>query len=281
MISIYKAWAGTQSIWQKIPQERGYRETPRNLWRIPKKIEDIPTRKGEPHVPIGFMTSCLVLFTPQPLRLHENFLQLVGHYVWPSWGSSSDISGFGQSFYTENEWRTWFSSPVIFSSDTVPFNYRWTFCLTIQGLVVRHFQNSSDMSDESDGFREAWPLLTTMSILVNWLTATVKASWTGKSTPLYMPYPSIFPSSSSEKDTTKENNWEKVWLPPVSIKYLQIVRSISSPKSVRNIINIKILHAVSNKILCIWCNTQDGVCSKSWLSGDLWYKTLKSNTSTM
>ncbi len=89
-------------------------------------------------------------------RLHENFLQLVGHYVWRIWGSSSDVSGFSQSFYTENDRRTWFSSPVILSSDIVPFYYHWTFCLTIQGLVVSHFQNSSDMSDESDGFQEAW-----------------------------------------------------------------------------------------------------------------------------
>ena len=37
-------------------------------------------------------------------RLHENFLQLVGHYVWRSCGYSSDISGFRQSFYTV--WRS-------------------------------------------------------------------------------------------------------------------------------------------------------------------------------
>ena len=42
-------------------------------------------------------------------RLHENILQVVGHYVWRRWGSSSDISDFRQSFYTENDWRTWFS----------------------------------------------------------------------------------------------------------------------------------------------------------------------------
>ena len=31
----------------------------------------------------------------------------------------------------------------------------WTFCLTIQELPIRHFQNSSDMFDVTDGFREA------------------------------------------------------------------------------------------------------------------------------
>ncbi len=31
----------------------------------------------------------------------------------------------------------------------------WTFCLTIQELLIRHFQNSSDMSDVTDVFHEA------------------------------------------------------------------------------------------------------------------------------
>ncbi len=75
-------------------------------------------------------------------RVRENFLPIVGHFVWRSWGSSSDILGFRQSFYTENGRQIWLLC--------------WTFCLTTQELLVRHFQNSSDMSDVTDGFREAW-----------------------------------------------------------------------------------------------------------------------------
>ncbi len=80
-------------------------------------------------------------------RVCENFLPLIGHFVWRSWGSSSDILGFRQSFYTENGQQIWLLC--------------WTFCLPTQELLVRHFQNSSDMSEVTDGFREAWvsPLL--------------------------------------------------------------------------------------------------------------------------
>ena len=35
----------------------------------------------------------------------------------------------------------------------------WTFCLRIQELFARHFQKSSDMSDVTDGFREACYIL--------------------------------------------------------------------------------------------------------------------------
>ena len=76
------------------------------------------------------------------LRVRENILPVVGHFVWRSWGSSSDILGFCQSFCTENGLQIWFLC--------------WTFCLAIQELLVRHFQNSSDMSDVTDAFREAW-----------------------------------------------------------------------------------------------------------------------------
>ncbi len=61
--------------------------------------------------------------------------------VWRIWGTSSDILGFRQSFYTENGQHIWLLC--------------WTFCLTILELLVRHFPNSSDMSDVTDGFREA------------------------------------------------------------------------------------------------------------------------------
>ena len=68
--------------------------------------------------------------------ISEFFLPLVGHFVWRSWDSSSDILGFRQSFYTENGRQIWLLC--------------WTFCLTIQKLLVRHFQNSSCLTWPTD-----------------------------------------------------------------------------------------------------------------------------------
>ena len=35
-------------------------------------------------------------------RVQENFLPLIGHFVWQSWGYSPDILSLRPSFYTEN-----------------------------------------------------------------------------------------------------------------------------------------------------------------------------------
>ncbi len=59
----------------------------------------------------------------------------------PSLVILSDILGFRQSFYNENGRQTWLLCQ--------------TFCLPIQELLVRQFQNLSDMSDVTNRFREA------------------------------------------------------------------------------------------------------------------------------
>ena len=84
-------------------------------------------------------------------RVRENFFPHVGHFVWRSWGSSSDILGFRRSFYTVNGRQIWLLC--------------WTFCLTIQELLVRHFQNLLDMSDVTDEFREACNAVSRVNLL--------------------------------------------------------------------------------------------------------------------